>query len=623
MCNLKKCIKSALRFTLVAMLFIATLFVPSLHNLFGNEKVDAAEIGRIAGTSRYDTAVSISNIGWENVENVVLANGLNFPDALSGAPLAYALDAPILLVKKDTIPQATLDEISRLAPKNIYLLGSTGAISNTLASQLREKGYEITRVAGSSRYATAAAIGKELRKTNSHSTAVLVDGRNYPDALGIGGVASENGWPILFTTSDTLHEDTIQSLKDWDIKEVKIIGGKIAIKDTVADELTSMGIKIERISGASRLETSIKIAERFHTAPEEVMISTGYNFPDALSGGPLAAKLKSPILLVRPDRTTQNVLDYLGTTSPQNIYILGGSVAVNDDVKKEISSLYIGNSVGNILNGGIAAIEGDWIYSINFDAIYKSKIDGTHKTKIIDVSAEYINVVGDWIYYVNTGDKRSIYKIKIDGTGKTKLTENSGAYVHVVNGWIYYIDYHFESLGIYKVKTDGTSLTKIVDGYSWELKVADGWIYFGKEDGSGVKMHKMKVDGTNLQEIATEIHTYTNVVGDWIYYSEGQNIYKMNTNGQNKTIVANVYAGRLNVSGDWIYFRNNNDNQTIYKVKTDGSNLSKVGDDVGAYEINVVGDWIYYKKGVAEGTHLYRIKTDGTKKEFIAKSLSW
>ncbi|WP_010677000.1 cell wall-binding repeat-containing protein [Bacillus timonensis] len=606
--------KRIFTFTLAITLFISNLFVPEFHDFFGAEKAEAADFNRIAGKTRYDTAVSISKLGWENAESVVLANGTNFPDALAGAPLSYALEAPILLVKKDTIPQSTLDEIRRLKATTIYLLGGTAAISNDVVNQLKNKGYKVTRVSGKTRYATAREIGNQLRKMNTQDTAVLAYGLNYPDALGIGGVASENGWPILFSNSTKLDNDTKQVLTNWGIKKVIIIGGTGVIKDAVAQEIANLGISTERISGADRSETSIKVAKKFYQEDKGIILSTSRDFPDALAGGPLAGKLKRPIILVNPTKASQSVLNYIDSTGTDSITILGGTGAVSDRIKDDISTLYTGNSVGNIINGAIAAIEGDWIYYINIgDAfIYKVKIDGSGKKKLTNEPAEYISVLDGWIYYSNVADDRTIYKMKIDGTNKKKLDGTSGEFLNVVDDWIYYIDYYQGREGVYKVKTDGSQLTKIKKGYYTGLNVVNDWMYFySTQEGPKNPLYKVKIDGSSLTMLDKGNQTEINVVGDWIYYIDQSNqaIYKMKTNGSSKIKIANASADRLNISGDWMYYRNTQDDRKIYKMKTDGTSKQKVSNETWVRNINIVGDWIdYISPGNSGEDHQYRIK---------------
>lgn len=99
--------------------------------------------------------------------------------------------------------------------------------------------------------------------------------------------------------------------------------------------------------------------------------------------------------------------------------------------------------------------------------------------------------------------------------------------------------------------------------------------------------------------------------------------------GANKNSVGNT-SGNINnygwvaIQGDWIYYRNDALNGNLYKVKTDGTNKTKLNDD-DVVNINAVGDWIYYfdvKRRSFAGNvyHIYKIKTDGTEKTKIYAS---
>jgi putative cell wall-binding protein len=94
---------------------------------------------RISGANRYATAVAISEHTFTNpgaVNRVYIAVGTNFPDALAGAAAAASLGVPVLLTPSDELPQSVIDEIQRLGPTRIYILGGTAVISTNVANQL-------------------------------------------------------------------------------------------------------------------------------------------------------------------------------------------------------------------------------------------------------------------------------------------------------------------------------------------------------------------------------------------------------------------------------------------------------------------------------------------------------
>ena len=70
----------------------------------------------------------------DGAERVYLATGRNFPDALAGGPVAANGDGPLLLVPGSCVPTSVRDEIERLAPDRLVLLGGSGAVSSTLGA---------------------------------------------------------------------------------------------------------------------------------------------------------------------------------------------------------------------------------------------------------------------------------------------------------------------------------------------------------------------------------------------------------------------------------------------------------------------------------------------------------
>lgn len=95
-----------------------------------------------------------------------------------------------------------------------------------------------------------------------------------------------------------------------------------------------------RLSGADRYQTSAAIARATFTAPvDTVFVATGEEYPDALAGGPLAARLSAPVLLVEKDRIRDAVRKELARMTPSTVYVLGGSAAISDSVVDDLSAL--------------------------------------------------------------------------------------------------------------------------------------------------------------------------------------------------------------------------------------------------------------------------------------------
>lgn len=67
---------------------------------------------------------------------VYVATGLIFRDALAGGAAASLKDGPVLLVSGGTIPKATHDELTRLRPKKIVVLGGTAIVPESVQEAL-------------------------------------------------------------------------------------------------------------------------------------------------------------------------------------------------------------------------------------------------------------------------------------------------------------------------------------------------------------------------------------------------------------------------------------------------------------------------------------------------------
>ena len=87
------------------------------------------EVERVFGKSRYETSVSVANTFFEDVEEVVVASGKNFPDGLCGGPLAAVINAPLILTA-DGKTDAAVDYVQGESVESGFVLGGTGAIGN-------------------------------------------------------------------------------------------------------------------------------------------------------------------------------------------------------------------------------------------------------------------------------------------------------------------------------------------------------------------------------------------------------------------------------------------------------------------------------------------------------------
>lgn len=307
---------------------------------------------RAAGDTRYATmAALLPKAPWKAGRTVVLASGSNYPDALAAASLAGAYDAPIVLTEPNSLSVDAADMIEQLSPKVIYVVGGEAAVSKAAvdtAAYYAADGCKVFRIAGDTRLETSLAIAKRVRqKSTASDTLIVATGFNYADALSVSPFAFAYKSPIFLCGSNGLSADAISYISGAGFKRAILVGGTAAVPERVKQQLTSAGIStgsITRLAGATRYETSAKIMSYAVNAGmnvSNVYLATGKNFPDALAAGPVAGKLRAPLLLVDPGiEYAHTVLaNYRGNVNVATV--VGGTSAVS-----EIDALSLARTLG-------------------------------------------------------------------------------------------------------------------------------------------------------------------------------------------------------------------------------------------------------------------------------------
>ncbi len=303
---------------------------------------------RLAGSDRYATATAISQDWYGSHDRagyVVLVNGQDFTQSLPAAPLAGALQAPILLTNSDTLNATTAAEIDRLLPLpyTVVLVGDETQISAGIADDLTARGYTVARKSGADMYETAVAVASDP-VLSSATSAIVVASENFPDALSATGAAAKYKIPLLLTQQNTLPTATRDFLTtNPNINTVFVIGGTAAVSDDVYNELAALsGVTTYRFGGDTRYDTAAIIAREFFGDATMALLVNGENFPDSLSVGPYAGWLNTPILLTSTDNFSTPTNDYIRWKIPTLVSgrVIGGTVVVSDTIAQQFDGSF-------------------------------------------------------------------------------------------------------------------------------------------------------------------------------------------------------------------------------------------------------------------------------------------
>ncbi|WP_425538184.1 cell wall-binding repeat-containing protein [Microaceticoccus formicicus] len=309
--------------------------------------VQLSDVGtaiRLAGSNRFMTAIQISSGNFDSAKKAVLVNAYNFPDALAGVSYASAIEGPILFASEDEIGDNTLAELKRLGVKEVVIIGGKNSVSGKVANKLIDNGIAARRISSNNRYSTALEIAKKLSELKKYNKAIVVNAYDHPDALSAGAYSGKMGYPIIYTDPSGIGDYTVNTLKSYGVKEIIIVGGTNSVSDAVKTKIENMGLKVVRIGGKNRYETSLNFANKFYPNPKTITIANGQDFPDALAGGPVAAANNAPLLLTPPNSLNSGIQAIMEKGDTISAIIFGGNNSVAQEILANVKDIVQLNS---------------------------------------------------------------------------------------------------------------------------------------------------------------------------------------------------------------------------------------------------------------------------------------
>ena len=190
------------------------------------------------------------------------------------------------------------------------------------------------KLVGDTRYQTAIKVSN--KGWTSAENVVIVNSSAIVDALSATPFAKMKDAPILLTEKDKLNTETKKEITRLKAKNIYIIGGESVISDSVINELKSMNLTVERISGEDRYKTSLEVAKRLGDISEIAVVNGVTGLPDAISIAPVAASKKMPIVLASPTEGTSTFDKYIKDKDINKSYIIGKEVAISNEIAAKL-----------------------------------------------------------------------------------------------------------------------------------------------------------------------------------------------------------------------------------------------------------------------------------------------
>lgn len=188
-------------------------------------------VERISGTDRYETSEKVARKVMTIAKNsgkAVVASGEDFPDALTAGAFASREGYPILLVRKNDIPNQIKRALTDLGIKETYIAGGYKMVSKSVESNIPKA---IERLAGKNRYETSIEIAKSKFKNSTET--FVASGEGFADALVISPIAGKYNASVLLVNKTDNNDKVKDYISNFGIDRITGVGGESSIPEKV------------------------------------------------------------------------------------------------------------------------------------------------------------------------------------------------------------------------------------------------------------------------------------------------------------------------------------------------------------------------------------------------------
>ena len=312
-----------------------------------------SSIESLAGETQYDTAAAEALAAYPSgCSTAVVASGESYVDALSATGLAGALDCPILLTGRDSLPDATADALSRLGVTRVVVVGGKAVVGTGVYEQLSDLG-SAERLWGEDQFDTQLAVySYGAARGLWGATAVVASGSDiagrFADALSASPVAFKLKAPVfLVDDAGDLPDKTKQVLMSaGSISQVLIAGGTTVVSNVTEGFMQAVTLagggarNVSRAAGDTLYDTSFEVA-RWAVANDilnwdNVAFATSIAPYDALAGSVLQGKRGGVLLVAGQGDVSAATKAGQAGANVQQLTFMGGSAVIKPNERVAI-----------------------------------------------------------------------------------------------------------------------------------------------------------------------------------------------------------------------------------------------------------------------------------------------
>lgn len=218
------------------------------------------KVTRLAGIDRYETSSKIAeNLGAH--DEIFIASGEDFADALSAATIASIKNVPILLSPKDNLSRNIVNFINGKSVHKSYVVGDTNSLSQNIFNSVANLNAE--RIDGTDKYDRNINVINKFKEQINFNTVFIASGNDFPDSLSGSALAAKTNSPVILVNNYNI--DKVKDfIKDKDVKNIVVLGGEGVISNSIKENLVNAispidngTLKIVSVSSSKELVQNI------------------------------------------------------------------------------------------------------------------------------------------------------------------------------------------------------------------------------------------------------------------------------------------------------------------------------------------------------------------------------
>ena len=260
----------------------------------------------------------------------------------------------------------------------------------------------------------------------------------------------------------------------------------------------------------------------------------------------------------------------------------------------------VGNTTGNIYNGGLFCEQDGSIYFSNPNAdgsLFVMKSDLSNPRQISKDKAVFINADENYLYYIRANN--------------TRENNNGGLLM-------------FYNTGVFRINHNGSGLKAFTGNPGAYLTLRGNTVYFQRYDVNvGLYLYQYQIDGTQERLLIKDAVIPATIIDHQLYYaglSLDHNINALDLSSYTTNSVINGDFMYPIFTDQYIYYMDVTDDYCIYRINPDGTGLMKLTDKrASTYNITNSGSYLYYQVDNTKNNGIYRLNLETMEQVLLLK----